>query len=233
MKTAMILAAGRGQRLRPLTDTTPKPLIKVGSRSLVEHHLLALKEAGFTEIVINLCHLGEKISKYLGDGERFGVKISYSWEPPGALETAGGIRHALELLDTDQFLVVNGDIRCDLAFENLTLPDESAMHLVLVPNPADHSEGDFSLDSAFSPARLCIQNPDRPTYTFSGIGIYKRSVFQGLLDRVQPLAPIIAQNIKHNLATAEIYQGHWFDIGTAERLAKAREAEPVQSIESH
>jgi len=233
MTTAMILAAGRGQRLRPLTDTIPKPLIKVGPRSLVEHHLQALQEAGFTEIVINLCHLGEKISEYLGDGERFGVKIRYSWEPPGALETAGGIRHALELLDTDQFLVLNGDIRCDLAFNNLSLPGDSAMHLILVPNPADHSEGDFSLDPAFSPARLRIRNPDGPTYTYSGIGIYKRSVFQGLLDRVQPLAPIITQNIRHNLATAEIYQGHWFDIGTPERLKAAREAEPVQSIESH
>lgn len=230
--TAIILAAGRGQRLRPLTDSIPKPLIKVGPRTLLEYHLENLIEAGFRRVVINLSHLGEQISEFLGDGRRFGIEIVYSWEPPGALETAGGIRHAIELLDAEQFMAINGDIRCSIGLDELILPEQPSMHLVLVPNPPHNPAGDFSVDSSHTPLRLCDPESQATTYTFSGIGLYRKAIFSNLPDRVQPLAPVIREQIKSGRVTAQIYDGAWFDIGTPERLEAARRAYPVQIPES-
>ncbi|MEJ2177839.1 MAG: nucleotidyltransferase family protein [Gammaproteobacteria bacterium] len=230
--TAIILAAGRGQRLRPITDSIPKPLIKVGPRTLLEYHLENLIEAGFRRVVINLSHLGEQISEFLGDGGQFGIEIAYSWEPPGALETAGGIRHALELLDAEQFMAINGDIRCSIGLDELMLPEQSSMHLVLVPNPSHNPAGDFAVDSSYTPLRLRDPASRATTYTFSGIGLYRKSIFSSLPDRVQPLAPVIREQIKSGLVTAQIHDGAWFDIGTPKRLEAARRAYPAQAPES-
>ncbi len=225
IKKAMILAAGRGDRLRPLTDTTPKPLIKVGDRSLIEHHLLSLADSGILEVVINLSYLGEQIKEFLGNGEQYGLRIAYSIEPNGPLETAGGIQKALPLLGDSPFLVVNGDIRCPLDFQSLGLSSSMNMHLVTVSNPSHHPDGDFWLDDTVEPAKLVAADSahSRCTkVTFSGIGIYRPALFHPLTPGVAPLAPLIHQQIATGRVSAELYSGYWADVGTADRLAEAR-----------
>ncbi|MFW5447436.1 MAG: nucleotidyltransferase family protein, partial [Methylophagaceae bacterium] len=165
---AIILSAGRGERLRPLTDHTPKPLLKAGEHRLIEHLIIALVNAGITEIIINYAHLGQQFPETLGNGQQFGANISYSPEQEGGLETAGGIIKALPLLGDEPFLVVNGDIWTDYPFEqlnNLTLDDNCLAHLVLVENPEHHPHGDFSLSSGL----LDQQGQDK--YTFSGVAV--------------------------------------------------------------
>ena len=214
---AMILAAGRGERMRPLTDTCPKPLLPVGGRALMVWHLERLAAAGFTQVVINHAHLGAQIETALGNGAAWGLEIAYSPEPPGALETAGGIAQALPLLGTEPFLVVNGDIYCDWDFHRarkLSLANDLA-HLVLVPNPPQHPAGDFAL------AGTRVRNEGALRHTFAGIGLYRPELFAGLTPG-QPakLAPLLRQAMAHDQVSGELHQGRWEDVGTPERLGK-------------
>lgn len=206
---AMILAAGRGERLRPLTDATPKPLLVVRGKPLIVHHLEALSRAGFTEIVINLSWLGNQIRDLLGNGADFGLSIEYS-EEPEALETAGGIQQALTLLG-ERFIVVNSDIFTDYDFAHLR-QHESMAHLVLVENPPHHADGDFTLNDS----RLGTEGS--PRYTFSGIAQYHCSFFQGLVPGKQALAPLLFSAAAKQQVTGELFHGNWTDIGTHKRL---------------
>lgn len=207
----MILAAGRGERLRPLTDRTPKPLLTVAGRSLIEHLIDALARAGFREIVINHAHLGERIEAALGDGRRYGVAIAYSPEVE-ALETGGGIHRALPLLRPGPFLVVNGDLWTDYPFARLRRPLAAMAHLVLVPNPPHHPEGDF----AFEAGR--VRADDGPRLTFSGIGVYAPALFKDCGPGRFPLAPLLRAAMARGEVSGERYDGVWSDVGTRERL---------------
>ncbi len=209
---AMIMAAGRGERMRPLTDDVPKPLLKAGGRALIEHALLHLKEAGFNEVVINHAHMGQKIIDFLGDGRRYGLTIQYSAEPDGALETGGGIRQAIALLDHEPFLVINGDIWTDFPLQKLPTSLPGLAHLVLVDNPDHHTNGDFYLDGA----RVNLDRGKK--LTFSGIGVYSPKLFKHLQRGKYPLAPILRDAIVKNLVSGEYFSGKWFDVGTQERL---------------
>jgi MurNAc alpha-1-phosphate uridylyltransferase len=221
---AMILAAGRGERMRPLTDHMPKPLLPVGGKPLIVWHLERLAAAGFREVVINTAHLGEQIPAALGDGSAWGLRITYSPEPPGALETAGGIARALPHLGNAPFLVMNGDIFCDWnpggAFSTPIL--EEGAHLVLVDNPPHHPAGDFRL------AQGRLGNPESPdppgiSLTFAGIGIYTPAFFRALSpNHPAKLAPLLRAAADKGLLTGEHHTGHWTDIGTPERLRMAR-----------
>ena len=214
----MILAAGRGERLRPLTDGTPKPLIKVGARRLIEYHLDALAAAGMNQIVINLAHLGEQIVQQLGDGSRYDVSIAYSPEPEGALETAGGIMNALELIKSEYFCVVNGDIWTDFDFSKLPANISGDVHLILVDNPEQHPEGDFHLDAT---GHLSLKTQSR--LTFSGIAVYRKQFFSQTESGKMPLLPLFEKAIRAHRATGERYCGQWFDAGTPESLQTLRE----------
>ena len=214
---AMILAAGRGERLRPLTDTTPKPLLRVGGRPLIVWHLERLAAAGFREVVINHAHLGQQIEAALGDGSAFGLCIAYSPEPTGALETAGGIAAALPLLGEQPFLAVNGDIWCDWdcsrALRLVQPGDRRLAHLILVDNPPHHAAGDFALEHG----RVMLNGDAK--LTFSGIGIYRAELFDG----IQPglpvkLAPLLRQAMQAGQVSGEYFSGRWIDVGTPERL---------------
>ncbi len=220
--TAMVLAAGRGRRLRPLTDTIPKPLIHVGPYRLIEYHLMALSSIGVHRVVINIAHLADLIRSTIGEGSRYDMEILYSSEPPGALETAGGIHQALPLLGHDPFLVMNGDVLCDLSLDTLSLVAPNQMHLVLVPNPPHHPNGDFQLDRSSTPHRLVSASPTGQNLTYAGIGIFHPEVFQHLAAGRRPLAPLIRHGIEKEQATGEQYDGYWMDVGDPVRLALAR-----------
>jgi len=207
----MILAAGRGERMRPLTDHTPKPLLQAGGKPLIVHHIERLVVAGLNRIVINHAHLGHRIEAALGDGSRWGAEIRYSPEAK-ALETGGGIFKALPLLDHRPFLVVNGDIWTDLEFARLRLLDGLLAHLVLVDNPPHHPAGDFALDNG----RLSAQG--MPRYTYSGIGVYHPDLFHSCSAGPFPLAPLLRAAMGCDLVSGEHYGGRWLDIGTPERL---------------
>lgn len=209
---AMILAAGRGERMRPLTDTTPKPLLSVNDKSLIEYHLQNLKQAGFTEVVINHAWLGNMIESSLGDGSQYGLQIEYSAEGEQALETGGGLFRALPLLGDKPFLAINGDIWTDYPLQNLPAEPNGLAHLVLVDNPPQHLEGDFALsgDRVLASGESC--------YTFSGIGVYRPEILEGQKDGAFPLAPILRAAMARNEISGEHYAGRWFDIGTPERL---------------
>ncbi len=216
----MILAAGRGERMRPLTDLTPKPLLEVRGRALIEYHIEALAAAGITELVINHGWLGKQIPQRLGDGSRYGVEIQYSAEPPDALETGGGIVQALPLLGGDPFIVVNGDIFTDYPFVELTtrkMKDLTPAHLVLVDNPLHHQEGDFVLQGE----RVTEYGGSggNPQLTYSGIAIIHPSLFDGVALGRFPLAPLLFQAVDRGELSGEHYQGSWSDVGTPERLA--------------
>jgi MurNAc alpha-1-phosphate uridylyltransferase len=208
----MILAAGRGERLRPMTDTTPKPMLPVRGQPLIERLVMALARAGMERIVINLAWLGARISEYLGDGARYGVSIVYSEERPRALETAGGIFRALPLLAPGPFAVVNGDVYTDFPFESLQIAAGQDAHLVLVPNPTQHPQGDFGLDEGLALAAAANK------YTFSGIAAYRSTFFAGCSDGVFPLKPLLLRSMAAKRCSAELYTGVWEDIGTPERL---------------
>jgi MurNAc alpha-1-phosphate uridylyltransferase len=211
-RVAMILAAGRGERLRPMTDTTPKPLLRVRGQPLIERHVRGLARAGVERIVINLAWLGSQIREYLGDGARYGVAIVYSDEQPRALETAGGIFRALPHLGPGPFAVVNGDIYTNFSFETLRLAADRDAHLVLVPNPSQHPRGDFGLEQGLALAAAASQ------YTFSGIAMYRDAFFAGCTDGVFPLKPLLLRSMAAKRCSAELYTGVWEDVGTAERL---------------
>jgi MurNAc alpha-1-phosphate uridylyltransferase len=211
---AMILAAGRGERMRPLTDVTPKPLLEVGGKPLIGHHLMALEKAGFAEVIINLSHLGEQIRAALGDGLGYGLHLTYSEEGEPPLETAGAIVKVRSQLKDAPFLVINGDIFTDYPLERLHAMQPSGLaHLVLVPNPEQHPEGDFALESN----RIRNEGPKR--HTFAGIAVYRPGMFADLEPGARPLAPLLRAAADHDQVTGELYGGTWIDVGTPERLA--------------
>ncbi|MCG7987557.1 MAG: nucleotidyltransferase family protein [Candidatus Thiodiazotropha weberae] len=210
---AMILAAGRGERMRPLTDAIPKPLLPVAGKPLIVHHIERLAKAGYREIVINHAHLGEMLEQRLGRGDQWGVAINYSAEDQ-ALETGGGIFNALPLLGDAPFLVINGDIWCDVDLAELNLSPEDLAHLVLVPNPAHHPQGDFYLQGE----RLSDRSGEK--LTFSGIGIYDPQLFGSCRAGSFPLAPLIRQAISLGRVSGERHVGEWTDVGTPQRLEK-------------
>ena len=210
---AMILAAGRGERMRPLTDHIPKPLLKVGGKSLIVWHLERLAKAGFKEVVINHAHLGEQIEQALGDGSVWGLNVQYSPET-SALETAGGIANALPLFGDAPFLVVNGDVFTEVDFGALQLVSPNLAHLVMVDNPPQHPDGDFVVDSGK------VTNQGNHKLTFSGIGIYHPALFVDVeRGQAAKLAPLLRSAMIKGLVTGEHYQGVWHDIGTPERLS--------------
>ncbi|WP_053151287.1 N-acetylmuramate alpha-1-phosphate uridylyltransferase MurU [Pseudomonas sp. P97.38] len=212
---AMILAAGKGERMRPLTLTTPKPLIRAGGVPLIEYHLRALAKAGFTDIVINHAWLGQQIEDHLGDGTRFGLSIRYS--PEGEpLETGGGILRAMPLLGEDAFVVVNGDVWTDYDFSSLRKPLEGLAHLVLVDNPAHHPEGDFILIDG----KVQDEGAAADKLTYSGIAVLHPALFDGCTEGAFRLAPLLRKAMAEGRVSGERLQGHWVDVGTHERLAQ-------------
>ena len=210
---AMVLAAGRGERLRPITDSLPKPLVRVGGRTLIARHLSALARAGIREVVINLSWLGEQLRAVLGDGGDFGVHISWSEEGPVPLETGGGIFRAVPLLGPEPFLVVNGDIWTDIDFSRLVLAPAAHAHLVLIANPPHHPRGDFALEGG----RVINRDSDRLTY--SGVGVYRPEFFHDCAPGRFPLLPLLNRAIAAGRARGELHRGEWCDVGTPERLA--------------
>jgi MurNAc alpha-1-phosphate uridylyltransferase len=213
---AMILAAGRGERLRPLTDTTPKPLLDIGGNTLIEVHLERLANAGFREIVINLAHHGELIQNTLGDGSNWGLNIHYSPEPSGALDTGGGIQKALALLGDSPFAVINGDVYSHYPLARLRAIKCDFAHLVLVPNPAHHPNGDFVLQGGH------IGLEGQPRHTFSGISVYHPRFFESAPGGRFSVVPMLQTAMGLKRVTGEIYRGAWHDIGTPERLETLR-----------
>ncbi len=216
---AMILAAGLGTRMRPLTDTLPKPLLRAGGKALIEYHLINLAQAGIRDIVINHFHLGEKLEEALGDGSRYGVSLAYSRESV-RLETAGGIVKALPLLGTESFAVISADIWADYDYARLEPVDgeQTLARLIMVENPQHHKAGDFALGVD---GRLSIaEEGSGAGVTYSGISVMHPKLFRGLQEAPLPLRPILDKAIAAGLVAAQMHDGHWFDIGTPERLAE-------------
>ncbi len=221
MMDVMILAAGRGERMRPLTDTLPKPLLPVGDYPLIEHHIRKLAKAGFVKCLVNVSWLPELILEYLGNGSRFGIEIRYSLEAGGALGTAGGIVHALDSIEGHELLVVNGDIFTDIDFTKLALPRDSAAHLVLVDNPPHHPKGDFCLEGGRIEG---IGKNSNPAYTYSGIGIYRKEIFETLpVCRKIDLKSVMDGLVEQQAMTGEYTRSMWIDVGDPDRLRQARE----------
>jgi MurNAc alpha-1-phosphate uridylyltransferase len=214
---AMILAAGRGERMRPLTDSTPKAMLPAGKMLLIEHHISALAAAGIQEIVVNVAWLGALIQEHLGNGRRYNLKIDYSEEPEGALETGGGILKALPLLGPEPFWLVNGDVRTDFAFPAIELAEQDLGHLVLVNNPEHNPNGDFGLDAD----RVVTNSQDRLTY--SGIAVLRPSLLAGQSPGRFPLAPLLSAAADAGQLAGMLYEGIWLDVGTPERLSQAAE----------
>lgn len=214
---AMILAAGRGERMRPLTDATPKPLLTVCGRPMIDYHLQALSSSGFQEVVINIAYLGQQIVDYCRN-HNYGMQLHFSDEGPAALETGGGIRHALPLLGDGWFAVINGDIHTNYSFAHLQklapgLSPGLLAYLVLAPNPPHRPQGDFALESQ----RVSDAGDVRLTYT--GIGLYRAELFDGTPDCAFPLAPLLRQAMAKQQVAGERYDGLWSDVGTPQRLA--------------
>jgi len=212
---AMILAAGRGERMRPLTDELPKPLLEVAGRALIEHQIERLSAAGVTDIVINLSWMGGKIRALLGDGSRYGVTIKYSDEPDGALESGGGIREALPMLGDGPFMVINADLWCDFDLRTLVLAKGDLASLVLVDNPAHNPDGDFDLEDG--------RVRDRKRLTFAGIGMYRPSLLASLPRGRYGIASVLRQAMRADRVSGVHHTGVWQDVGTPERLAALRE----------
>jgi MurNAc alpha-1-phosphate uridylyltransferase len=211
---AMILAAGYGKRLRPLTDHTPKPLVPVGGKPLIVHHLEKIAQAGIREVVINLGHLGSKIPEALGNGNTWGLSIEYSDEGPDPLETGGGLAKALPLLGSETFLLVNGDVWCDLDFKTIPTalgPDDQAL-LYLVPRPAWRDRGDFSLENG-----RVTESPN-PAFLYAGIALYHPSILNGAKVEKFSIVPRLKKGIAANQVGGILYSGEWDDVGTPERL---------------
>jgi len=211
---AMLLAAGRGERLRPITDTLPKPLVPVGGRPLIAWHLTALARAGIREVVINTSWLAAALRAALGDGSEYGVSITWSDEGPVPLETGGGIFRALPLLRPGPFLVVNADIWTDIDFATLALEADALAHLVLVPNPPHNPRGDFGLEGDLLVGRRT------ESFTYSGVGLYRPEFFAGCTGERFPLLPLLNRGIAARRVRGELHRGAWSDVGTAERLAQ-------------
>lgn len=212
---AMLLAAGRGERMRPLTDTTPKPLLAVGGKPLIAWHLEKLARAGFREVVINLSWLGEQIAARLGDGAAFGVSIAYSREPWPALETGGGLRQALPLLGPDPFLLVNGDVFTDIDFRDIRLQNGDLAQLVLVANPAHNEKGDFWLG-----AGRIVAGPTPERLTYAGVAVIDPALFADSAPGRFPLLPLLLAARDAGRLGGQKHSGKWLDIGTPQRLAE-------------
>ena len=215
---AMILAAGKGERMRPLTLTTPKPLIPVNGIPLIVYHIKALAKAGVKEIVINHAWLGQQIEDYLGTGELFGVSIKYSDEGE-PLETGGGISKALPLLGNEPFIIVNGDIFCDYPFERLKHSINTLAHLVLVNNPTHVANGDFGLTD-----QCLVINEAAQKYTYSGISIISPALFAHCTEKTFKLAPLLREAMDKQQVTGELFMGSWTDVGTIERLQEVEKS---------
>ena len=200
--------------MRPLTDKLPKPLLSVRGKPLLQYHVETLGRAGFSELVINHARFGDRIEAWFADGAAFGVKIRYSAEGDRPLGTSGGIKQALPLLGDDPFLVINGDIWTDFPLDTLSTTFPGQAHLVLVPNPAHHQDGDFALEGD---KVLCS---GQPGFTFSGIGVYRPELFKSIPEQVFSLAPVLRQAMRNRQVTGELYRGRWFDVGTPGRLAQ-------------
>lgn len=213
---AMILAAGRGERMRPLTDTTPKPLLEVAGKPLIVHHLESLVRAGYREVVINTSYLAEQIHEHLGDGAHYGIHIEYSYEGESPLETGGGILKALPLMGKGQFLAINGDTWCDYPWHRLRQIKTASAHLLLVDNPEHHPAGDFSL----SGLRLAPRGDHALTY--AGIAVYHPNFFTDCTAGTFSVAPMLKAAAEKGSVTAEHYRGAWCDVGTVERLEQLR-----------
>jgi len=213
---AMILAAGRGNRLRPLTDTVPKALVAVAGESLLERHLRMLARSGIENAVINIDWLGEQIVECIGDGHRFGLHVTYSPEFDGALETAGGIQRALPMLGSDPFWVVNADVFVDMDLPKVRLAEDILAHVLLVPTPAFKPRGDFEIEDGK------LANGEQLNYTFSGVALYRPEFFEGLQPGIAPLAPMLRDGADTGRITASILAGVWEDVGTPERLERVR-----------
>ena len=210
---AMILAAGRGERMRPLTDRLPKPLLEAGGYPLIEYHLASVLKHGISDVVINLSWLGQKIREAIGDGRRHGLPIQYSEEGPEPLGTGGGIFAALPMLGAEPFLVVNGDVWCDLPFDSLSRPAGSLAHLVMVENPAHHPQGDYGLDSGG------LVLPLRSRLTYAGISVLDPRLFDGCSPGIFPLKPLLDAAMRAGRLTGQRHTGGWTDVGTPARLA--------------
>jgi len=215
---AMILAAGKGERLRPLTDACPKPLLKVQGKAIIEHILESLQACGVTDVVINVSYLAEQIQKTLSDGSKWDLKIHYSIEQQ-ALESGGGIFNALPILGQEPFILINGDIWTDYRFSDLPKQPDGLGHLVLVPNPSHNDKGDFSL----SKGKICASSQS-VSYTYSGIAVLRPKLFAHYKKGAFPLAPLFFSAISRNLLHGELYQGSWTDVGTLERLQSVEKA---------
>jgi MurNAc alpha-1-phosphate uridylyltransferase len=218
---AMILAAGRGERMRPLTDSCPKPLLKVNGKALIDYHLESLALCGIHEVVINTAWLGQQVTTHVGDGSRWGLNIQFSHEGWPALETGGGIFNALPLLGNEPFLVINGDVFTSWRLTSPQLPmqwrSESLVHLILVPNPSHHPRGDFGLSD-----HVLTENASEQ-FTYSGIGFFHPLLFSGCRGGAFKLAPLLYGAVHKNRATGELFSGNWSDVGTPERLASLQE----------
>jgi len=215
LTTAMILAAGRGERMRPLTDHTPKPLLEIGGKPLIAWHLERLAASGIDKVVINHAHLGEQIERALGDGSAWGVRIRYSAEGQGrALETGGGIHRALPLLGEGPFLVINGDVWCDADPSALALEDGDHATLLMVDNPPHHPRGDFHLHQGR------LDDDHEPRLTYSGIGLYSPSLFAGCAPGAFALAPLLRRAMAERRVGGLHHGGRWIDVGTPGRLAE-------------
>jgi MurNAc alpha-1-phosphate uridylyltransferase len=210
---AMLLAAGRGERLRPLTDQQPKPLLLVRGKALIVWHLESLARAGISEVVINLSWLGEQIRARLGSGSEWGLQIEYSEEGPEPLETGGGIFRALPLLGPAPFMLVNGDVFTGYDLRRLVPEPGTQAHLVVVPNPPHHPEGDFALEQGL------LSLSGTPRYTYAGIGLFTPRLFEGCRDGKFPLLPLLHRAIGVGQLRGELYSGPWVDVGSPERLA--------------
>lgn len=208
----MILAAGRGERMRPLSDSTPKSMLKVAGKPLIQYHVEALARAGFEEVVINYAHLGEQICAHLGDGSSYGIAITYSPEIGAALETGGGIVNALPLLGRQPFLVVNADVWSDYDYARIRIGEDKLAHLVLVENPPHNSAGDFVLRGDL------VADDSGHRYTFSGIGVYRPELFSGCDSAPFRLSPLLFSMAAKGLIGGELFEGLWVDVGTPTRL---------------
>lgn len=217
---AMILAAGEGRRLRPLTETTPKPMLEVGGKPLIQHQIERLARAGVDEVVINVSHLADQIVDAFGDGSGLGIRIQWSREEE-CLETGGGIRQALPMLGTEPFIVVNSDVWADFPFGSLAVADGFVAHLVMVPNPSYHSCGDFRLTEAGDDGiRRVVAHGEGQRHTFAGISMLHPELFRNVEPGVFPLAPLLRRAMQKGRVSGEVFTDNWVDVGTLERLER-------------